>query len=76
MFEHEGGLTAAAGAVENIRAYSGQFIISLREHDLGDPDSLRAARHLLGGALQSHLGDRPLRTRQVLREIAARGYAG
>jgi DNA repair protein RecO (recombination protein O) len=73
VFEHEGGLTLA-GADVTRDALSGRHLISLREHELDDVESLRAAKRLLGGILQNQLGERPLRTRQVLRDIVARGY--
>jgi len=74
IFEHEGGLTAS-GTNATMELYSGKHLISLREHQLTDSDSLRAARLLLGSILQGHLGERPLRTREVLREIVDRGFA-
>lgn len=74
-FEHEGGLTAS-GEHTTMEVISGRHLIALREHRLDDPDSLRAARVLLGGILRQHLGERPLKTRLVLREIHERGLAG
>ena len=71
-FEHEGGLTAS-GEHTTMESISGRHLIALREHRLDDPDSLRAARQLLGGILRLHLGERPLKTRLVLREIHERG---
>ncbi len=73
IFEHEGGLTASDASV-TMEQYSGRHLISLREHALDDGESLRAARQLLGGILRNHLGDRPLRTRAVLRDIVDRGF--
>lgn len=72
VFEHEGGLTVSAGS-DSIRTYSGRHILALRKHELSDPESLRAARQLLTGILDSHLGDRPLRTREFMRQIAGSG---
>ena len=74
IFEHEGGLTVS-DTNATMELYSGKHLISLRERQLTDSDSLRAARLLLGRILQSHLGDRPLKTRQVMREIVDRGFA-
>jgi DNA repair protein RecO (recombination protein O) len=74
-FEHEGGLTAS-GEHTTMERYSGRHLIALREHRLDDPESLRAARALLGGILKRHLGERPLMTRLVLREIHERGLDG
>lgn len=74
-FEHEGGLTVS-GPDATMTLYSGRHLISLREGQLTDHESLRAARQLLGVMLSIHLGEKPLRTRQVLRELVERGYAG
>jgi DNA repair protein RecO (recombination protein O) len=75
IFEHEGGLTAS-GEHTTMERYSGRHLIALREQRLDDPESLRAARQLLGGILREHLGERPLKTRLVLREIHERGLDG
>lgn len=53
--------------------YRGADLISLREERLEDTESLRAARQLLGEAIARHLGSRRLKTRDVLRDIDARG---
>ena len=53
--------------------YRGAHLISLREERLDDADSLRAAKSLLGEAISRHLGPRRLKTRDVLRDIDARG---
>jgi len=75
LFEHESGLTAS-DLDTNMTRYSGKHLISLREHQLDDPGSLRMARHLLGSILQTHLGARPLKTRAVARELADYGLSG
>ena len=74
IFEHEGGMTVST---ENLAmdTFSGGDLISLREHRLDDSKSLTSARRLLGRILDYHLGSRPLRTRQVMREIADRRLA-
>jgi DNA repair protein RecO (recombination protein O) len=68
VFEHEGGVTVST---ENqvVETFSGGDLISLREHRLDDSRSLAAAKRLLARILDFHLGGRPLRTRQVMREI-------
>ena len=44
---------------------------------LDDPESLRAAKRLLSTVLRNYLGERPLKTRAVFEDIAARGrFAG
>ncbi len=70
-FEHEGGVTALTGQPA-ADAISGSHLISLREHRLEDAESLRAARLFLGRILHQHLGGRPLKTRQVLRDLVDR----
>jgi DNA repair protein RecO (recombination protein O) len=75
IFEHEGGLTAS-GANPTMKRYSGRHLIALRTGELKDSESLRSARRLLGGILSAHLGDRPLKTSGVLREIVELGCNG
>lgn len=68
VFEHESGLTVAAPG-RTAGAFPGRDLISLREGRLDDRDSLRTARRLLETVLQAHLGERPLKSRQVLDEL-------
>lgn len=76
VLEHESGLTATGAdltmASPTMETFSGTHLISLREHRLDDPASLAAAKRLLGRILRHHLGDRPLKTRRVMREIVDR----
>jgi DNA repair protein RecO (recombination protein O) len=75
LVEHENGptrITAPADAIEP-QGYRGKDLISLRDRVLDDADSLRAARILLGRMLNNYLGERPLKTRSVFREIMDRG---
>lgn len=74
IFEHEGGLTMCS-ASRTIDTFSGRDLISLRERELRDRESLRAARRLLAHILEFHLGDRPLRTRAVMRDIVEGGFS-
>ena len=53
--------------------YSGRDLISLQDGTLDDDNSLRAAKRLLSTALRVYLGERPLKTRLVLRDILDRG---
>ena len=53
--------------------YRGADLIALREERLDGASSLRAARQLLGEAIARQLGSRQLKTREVLRDIDARG---
>lgn len=74
VFEHEGGMTASTANLA-METFNGRHLISLREHRLDDAESLGAAKRLLGHILKTHLGGRPLRTRQVMREIVDRKLA-
>ena len=49
--------------------YSGASLRALAEESLDTPDSLRDARRLLRAALAPHLGDRKLRTPEMLRAV-------
>jgi DNA repair protein RecO (recombination protein O) len=71
-FEPESGARRARAEAGGER-FRGRDLISLREKTLDDPDSLRAAKVLLGRALAVHLGSRPLKTRDVLKAIVDRG---
>jgi DNA repair protein RecO (recombination protein O) len=73
VFEHESGPRAAVSVGEEGGAYWGRELLSLNGRLLQDRDSLRAARRLLGCALDVYLGERPLKSRTVLREIVERG---
>jgi len=75
LFEHESGLTATRTGT-TMTSYRGQHLISLREHRLDDAASLSSARHLLGRILHGQLGERPLKTRVVARELAEFGLSG
>jgi len=69
-------LDAEANTGRPLRAdevYAGRELISLRERELDGDAALRAAQRLLGRALRTHLGDRPLRSRLVLQDIVSRG---
>lgn len=73
VFESESGPRACVSVAEDQAAYWGRELISLHGGQLEDRDSLRAARRLLARALDVYLGDRPLNSRAVLREIVERG---
>jgi DNA repair protein RecO (recombination protein O) len=74
VFEHEGGLTATK-TNPGMETFSGRHLISLREHRLDEPASRTTAKRLLSGILGMHLGARPLKTRQVMRDIVNRKFA-
>jgi DNA repair protein RecO (recombination protein O) len=71
VFEPESGPRRAVETASE--SFRGKDLISLRERTLDDADSLRAAKVLLGRALAVHLGERPLKTRTVLKAIIDRG---
>lgn len=72
-FEAERGAHVHAGPANGDETYRGRDLIALREETLADEQSLRAAKHLLARLLGVYLGERPLKTRSVMREIAGRG---
>ncbi len=72
-FEPEHGVSIQEGSVTGPDIYSGQELISLREERLDDDDSLKAAKRLLKGVLKIYLGERPLNTRSVLKDVVGRG---
>ena len=73
LFEPEGGpsLYRAKSAEE---PFSGEHLISLRERSLEDQASLRTAKRLLERILTAYLGERPLKSRLVLKEIVDGGF--
>jgi DNA repair protein RecO (recombination protein O) len=72
-FEPESGPRRADAASPLEETYAGRDLIALREERLADEDSLRSAQRLLGRVLQQYLGERPLQSRIVLRDIVSRG---
>ncbi len=72
-FEPEHGARSAAGSSGGDDLYRGRDLISLRNETLDDEECLRAAKRLLSRALRVYLGDRPLKTRSVLRDILDTG---
>jgi DNA repair protein RecO (recombination protein O) len=73
LYEAERGPKPAPDRVAEERAYWGRDLIALRSETLDDDASINAARRLLGSVLREHLGERPLKSRQVLKDIVARG---
>jgi DNA repair protein RecO (recombination protein O) len=72
-YEAERGACASATSGAGDDMYLGRDLIALRDGSLGDEQSLRAAQRLLTRVLDSYLGERPLRTRTVMRDIVSRG---
>jgi DNA repair protein RecO (recombination protein O) len=73
LYDPEQGPRSALNRVEDEHAYWGRELIALRSETLEDEQSLRAARRLLGTVLRGYLGERPLKSREVLKDIIARG---
>lgn len=59
-----GVLSSGAGDLE----VTGDALLALAREDLSDPRVLADARRVLRAALAPHLGDRPLQTRELLKE--------
>ena len=72
-FEPEVGARPEGDSSSGGDSYWGRELISLRDEKLDDDKSLRAAKRLLSRALNVYLGERPLKTRLVLREILDSG---
>ena len=72
-FEPEHGVSILDSAIDGPDIYSGRQLISLRDGRLDDQDSLRAAKRLLKRVLKTYLGERPLSTRSVLKDVFGRG---
>ena len=72
-FKPEYGFTIRTSFDKGSNFFSGRHLISLREEQLDDLDSLRSAKRLLQYVLKSYLGNRPLSTRTVLKDVYARG---
>jgi DNA repair protein RecO (recombination protein O) len=73
LFELERGPRIAVSSSLQAEIYSGHELISLREQTLEDDASLRAAQRLLGRVLKAYLGERPLKSRLVFKDIVSRG---
>lgn len=71
-FELEVGPRADDRVAEQ-EGYWGRELISLGSEALEDEESLRAARRLLARVLKTYLGERPLKSRAVLKDIVTRG---
>ena len=72
-FEAERGACVYTGPGDGDEVYLGEDLIALREETLGDEQSLRTAKRLLARLLNVYLGERPLKTRTVMRELVGRG---
>lgn len=74
LFELEHGPRAVESSREDdADVYTGSELIALGARTWHDEASLRAAHRLLVRALEAYLGERPLRSRRVLKDIVGRG---
>ncbi len=74
-FEAERGACVHTGSATDNDTFLGRDLIALRDGKLGDEHSLRAAQRLLTRLLDVYLGERPLKTRSVMRDIVGRGLS-
>ena len=73
VLELDNGLKAADDSVPDAAVYRGRELIALGRRELSDVECLRSAKRLLGTVLNQHLGERPLKSRSVFRDIVDRG---
>lgn len=71
-YRYASGHGAVPVAPDQAGAVSGGALIALRDERLDRPEDLRVARRLLSAALAEHLGDRPLATSTMLRQLRRR----
>src|SRR5690606_16162585 len=74
LYDPEHGPRRVGDRVAEEQAYWGRELLALGAERLDDDESLKAARRLLGRILESHLGDRPLKSRRVLQDLVAKGF--
>lgn len=65
-----GPVRVADGESAGRGAIRGETLLAMAREQFDAPETLAAARRLLGEALAAHLGDRPLRVRTVARAMA------
>lgn len=73
-FEIEAGPRPERGDAADDGSYWGRELMSLRDRQLEDAESQRAAKRLLDSVLAVYLGERPLNTRAVLYDIVEKGW--
>jgi DNA repair protein RecO (recombination protein O) len=73
LFELERGPRMTDRSSGQDEVYSGYELMALHDQTLYDEASVRAAQRLLGRVLKAYLGERPLQSRKVLKDIVARG---
>jgi DNA repair protein RecO (recombination protein O) len=72
LYRLELGPVPAAAAGPDDLVFPGSSLLSLCHDELSDPESLRDAKRLTQAALSLYLGGRPLKTREVFRQLQPR----
>jgi len=66
LYVHEQGLVAVTG--DGQEGIGGETLLALQQRALATPHDLQAARRLLRGVIATHLGDKPLKSRELFRQ--------
>lgn len=69
-YDFDAGPRPLAGRRTTGTVVPGRALLALHHERLDDADDLRVVRRLLHAALKRHLGERPLKTSQVMRALA------
>ena len=72
LFHVESGPERAVSQRENVVLVRGEHLIAIAQRQFDDPQVLREAQRILRQAIDRQLGGRPLKSREVLREMYAR----
>ena len=72
----EGGPVRCQQANDEGIFMHGSSLLALQRDELQDPQACREAKRLMRAALALYLGARPLRTREVLRQLSVMSQAG
>ena len=75
-YRMEKGPVRCMHATENGVFLQGASLLALHAENLQDPRVLREVKQLMRAALALYLGERPLRTREVLRQLSLLATAG
>jgi DNA repair protein RecO (recombination protein O) len=68
-YQLERGPVRCAGVRENGLLLRGTSLLALYNDDLSDPQARQEVKYLMRAALGRYLGPKPLRTREVLRQL-------
>ena len=63
--------TSSAGLNQPLRqhSFSGQHLLAIEQHDYDEPEVAKAAKRLIRLALAPHLGDKPLHSRELFKQL-------